>query len=89
MKYTPEELSILKNLNAISEEEYQNKLNAIQPKTSSFNLDKVNSQIEEAKDSLNSLKEFNNRKIESEKAEYEKRLEYQKAEQLKLEEAIN
>lgn len=52
MKYTPEELSILKNLNAISEEEYQNKLNAIQPKTSSFNLDKVNSQIEEAKDSL-------------------------------------
>jgi hypothetical protein len=44
--------------------------------------------VEEAKDSLNSLKEFNNRKIESEKAEYEKRLEYQKAEQLKLEETI-
>lgn len=44
--------------------------------------------IEDAKESLESLKEFNNRKISEEKESYEKRLEEQKAEQLRLEEEI-
>lgn len=44
--------------------------------------------IDEAKDSLTSLKEFNNRKIETEKEENIKRIETQKAEQLHLEQEI-
>ena len=41
--------------------------------------------LEEAKDSLESLKEFNARKIEAEKESYEKRLEEEKIAQEKLE----
>lgn len=44
--------------------------------------------IEEAKDSLVSLKEFNVRKIEEEKESYEKRLELEKQQQEKLEAEI-
>lgn len=44
--------------------------------------------LEEAKDSLESLKEFNSRKIEAEKEAYEENLKLQKIEQEKLDKAI-
>lgn len=44
--------------------------------------------LDEAKDSLESLKEFNARKIEAEKESYEKRLEEQKVEQAKIDAEI-
>ena len=44
--------------------------------------------VEEAKDSLESLKEFNTRKIADEKESYDKRIETQKADQERLEQDI-